>query len=277
MIAEQIETVRRMLDKMLELLVTYSFEAVGAIAILAAGWIAARIVGSVVRRALECYHLDVTILKFLVQMVKLCIYAIAFIMALSKFGFNIAPIVAGLSVVGFGTSFALQGPLSNYAAGASLIFTKPFKVGDIIEVVNVTGEVEDMALARTIIRTVDGVVVMVPNKHIIGEVIQNYSRWKRVDLAVGISYEADVERAIQIVREVLQADARVRRDPAPKVGIAAFGDSSINLEARAWCGQAEYWDVLYTLNQRVFEQLQSAGISIPYPQRDVHIKEPSRS
>ena len=273
MIAEQIETVRKILDKIIELMVAYSFETVGAILILAAGWLVARVAGGLIKRWLGHYAIDVTIAKFLVQTVKLLICALAAVMALAKFGFNIAPIVAGLSVVGFGTSFALQGPLSNYAAGATLIFTKPFKVGDIIEVVNVAGEVEDIALARTVIRTVDDTLIVVPNKHIIGEVIQNFSRWKHVDFAVGVAYDSDVERAVSLVHEVLGAEPRIRRDPAPKAGIKTFGDSSINLEARAWCRQGDYWDVLYTTNQRICDRFKAAGVAIPFPQRDVHIKE----
>ena len=272
MIAEHMEALRRILDKIVELCVQYAFEAVGAIVIMVAGVITARVVGGFVKRWLDRYHVDVTIVKFLVQMVTIAVYAIALVMALSKFGFNVAPLVAGLSVVGFGTSFALQGPLSNYAAGATLIFTKPFKVGDIIEVVNATGEVADIALARTVIRTVDGTTIVVPNKHIIGEVIQNFSRLKRVDFAIGISYQSSPERAIAVIHDVLTSEPRITQTPPTKVGIRSFGESSINLEAKASCRQADYWDVLYTVNQRIYARLTQAGIEIPFPQRDVHIR-----
>ena len=272
MLAEQLEAVQKILNKFVELCVQYAFDAVGAIAILIAGWIVATIVTMMLKRWLSRYAIDVTVLKFVVQITKLGIYALAFIMAIAKFGFNIAPIVAGLSVVGFGTSFALQGPLSNYAAGATLIFTKPFKVGDIIEVTNVQGEVEDMSLARTMLRTVDDTVIVVPNKHIIGEVIHNYSKHRRLDFEVGIGYESDIKRAIGAVQEALRADARIVSDPAPKVGIKEFGESSINVAARAWCRQADYWDVLYTLNQRVVAAFAANKIAIPFPQRDIHIK-----
>jgi len=195
----------------------------------------------------------------------------AAIIALGNFGITIAPIIAGLSVVGFGTSFALQGPLSNYAAGITLVFTKPFKVGDIIEVAGVTGEVCDMTLARTEIITVDGTMVVVPNKHIIGEVIQNYSEYKRLDIKVGISYSSDVGKAIDVVKDVVKREERVVREKPSKIGLLEFADSSINIYARLWCKQKDYWDTMFSVNKAINEAFSENGITIPFPQVDVHL------
>jgi len=197
------------------------------------------------------------------------IMVFAFIVALGKFGIEIAPLIAGISVIGFGTSFALQGPLSNYASGATLIFTKPFKVGEIIEVAGVMGEVLDMKLPRTELKTVDGNMVVIPNKHIVGEVIQNYSTAKRLDINVGVSYKCDIDKAIGIVRDVVKKDKRVIKDP--NAGISEFADSSINIYARVWCQQDDYWNVMFDVNRNILAEFNKQGIEIPFPQRDVHL------
>jgi len=228
-------------------------------------------VGNLAARLLQKKHVDVVVSKFLVGGVKLAILTFAFIVALGKFGIEIAPLIAGISVVGFGTSFALQGPLSNYASGATLIFTKPFKVGEIIEVAGVMGEVLDMKLPRTEIKTVDGNTIVIPNKHIIGEIIHNYSTAKRLDIRVGVSYKSDMDKAIGIVRDVIKKDARVIKEP--NVGISEFADSSVNIYARVWCKQDDYWNVLFSINKNIFDEFNKQGVEIPFPQRDVHIIE----
>ena len=214
---------------------------------------------------------DAPVIKFIVTIVKGIIVAFAVLIALGKFGITIAPFIAGLSVVGFGASFAVQGPLSNYAAGATLIFTKPFKVGDIMETAGVMGEITDMTLARTEMKTLDGTVIFIPNKQIIGEVMHNYSSCKKLDLTVGISYNSDPEKAIEIMKGIISHESRVTNQPQPKIGISEFADSSINIYARLWCKQADYYDVLFSVNRKIFAEFNANGINIPFPQRDVHI------
>jgi len=270
--SNEIGTTKKIIDLVIEFIVKYSFQVLGGIIVILLGWFTAKIAAKLLHRFLEERKVDVTISKFTVAIVKLGILGFAVLIALGEFGITIAPFIAGLSVIGFGTSFALQGPLSNYAAGATLIFTKPFKVGDIIEVVGVMGEVEDMALARTQLKTVDGTKIVIPNKHIIGEVIHNYTDHKKVDINVGISYDSDVDKAISLVRDIVIQDKRVSQAPEPKVGISQFADSSINIYARVWCKQAEYWDVMFGVNKKINDEFRKAKITIPYPQRDVHIK-----
>lgn len=268
---EQIETAKRLVELIVEYCVKYSFQVLGGIVVLVVGWVVAKYVAKFVTDLLEKKHVDVTVAKFIVGTVKLLIMVFAVIVALGKFGIEIAPLIAGISVVGFGTSFALQGPLSNYASGITLIFTKPFKVGDIIEVAGVAGEVTDMKLPRTEISTVDGETIVVPNKHIIGEIIQNCSDQKRVDVTVGVSYKADIEKAIETVKNVVVNNPKVSKVKAPKVGIKEFADSSINIYARLWCKQEEYWDVLFSVNKEIFDAFAKNGIEIPFPQHDVHL------
>ena len=267
-----IDTFKHLINLLIEGIARYSFQVLGGILILIAGWIGANFVAKIVNEFLEKRQVDVTIKKFLVGAVKLIVFAFAVLISLGKFGIEIAPFIAGLSVVGFGTSFALQGPLSNYAAGASLIFTKPFKVGDIIEVAGVMGEVQDIALPRTMIKTVDGTIIVVPNKHIIGEIIHNYSELKKLDIKIGVSYSTDMNRAIEVAREVIKKDKRISQVKEIKTGILEFGDSSVVLYSRIWCKQSDYWDVLFDINKKIFDEFQKNRINIPFPQRVVHIQ-----
>ncbi|HNX91630.1 MAG TPA: mechanosensitive ion channel [Candidatus Omnitrophota bacterium] len=267
-----IDTARKLLDIVAEFFVKYSFQALGGVIILVIGWYLSKILAKIAADFFKQHGIDVTVSKFLIEMLKLTVMALAVLIALGNFGITIAPFIAGLSVAGFGLSFALQGPLSNYAAGATLIFTKPFKVGDIIEVTGVMGEVEDMTLARTEVKTIDGTKIVIPNKQIIGEIIHNFSEHKKIDIKIGISYSADPDRAVAIVKDVIAREVRITKTPAPKIGISTFGGSSVDLYARVWAKQADYWDVLFDVNRAVFSEFKKNGIDIPHPQIDVHMR-----
>ena len=271
MATDQVETVKKLATLIIEFFVKYSFQVLGGIIVLVLGWF---IGGFISRRLLLFFDgkkFDVTVSKFIAQCVKLMVMVFAVIVALGKFGIEIAPLIAGLSVAGFGLSFALQGPLSNYAAGVSLIFTKPFKVGDIVEVAGRTGEVLEIKLPRTELRTVDGVLIMIPNNDIVGEIIHNCSEFKRVDIEVGVAYSCDVDKAIQIIRDIIKADQRINQGAKAQIGIQGFGDSSVDLQARVWCPQDQYYQVLYEVNKKIFDAFNQNGIVIPFPQRDVHV------
>ena len=271
MFATEISTAKKIIDMLAEFSVKYSFQVLGGILVIFLGWLASKYITRVVGNLLEKKGVDVTVSKFLLSIVKMIVLLFAALIALGKFGITIAPFIAGLSVIGFGASFAVQGPLSNYAAGITLVFTKPFKVGDIVELSNVIGEVMDMTLARTELKTLDGTTIFVPNKLIIGEIIHNYSEFKKLDLTIGISYDSDVDKAIQIVKDIVTGDDRVSDNPVPKIGISEFADSSINIYARLWCKQSDYWDIIFSSNKKIHEDFGKNNISIPFPQRDVHI------
>lgn len=270
-VSSGITTTRKLIDLALELCVTYGFQVLGGLIILTAGWLAAKFFERLAADFLAKRKVDVTIAKFVAGIAKLVVVAFAFLVALGKFGIEITPLIAGLSVTGVGVSLAMQGTLSNYAAGTSLIFTKPFKVGEIIEVAGVMGEVEDISLGRTQLIRVDGARIMVPNRHIIGEIIHNYSSLKAVDIKVGVGYDTDINKAVAAVRGVIQRDSRVVQEKASKLGIAEFADSSVNLVVRLWCKQRDYYDVLFGINQGILEEFRRQQIEIPFPQRNVHL------
>ncbi len=268
---QQVETAKKLIDTVIEFFVKYSFQVIGGFIVLLLGYFIGGFISRKLFQFCQKKNFDVTVSKFIADCIKLLIILFAVIVALGKFGIEVAPLIAALSVAGFGLSFALQGPLANYAAGLSLIFAKPFKVGDIIEVADRTGEVLEIKLPRTEIRTVDGVKVLIPNSSIVGEIIHNCSKFKRVDLDVGVAYDADVDRAIELVRETIKSDKRVESSKEPCIGIKGFGDSSVDIHARFWCRQTEYWSVFYDLNKRIFDAFKQNNIEIPFPQRDVHL------
>ena len=249
----------------------YGFQVLGGIAILVAGWILAKFATKIAADFLTKKQVDVTVVKFVSGAAKLAVMAFAVLVALGKFGIEVTPLIAGLSVAGVGVSLALKGTLSNYAAGTSLIFTKPFKVGDIIEVAGVMGEVDDINLGSTQLTRVDGVKVVVPNKHIIGEIIQNYSGLKGVDIRVGVSYGTDIRQAVDVIRRVIRSNPKAHQEKEPKIGISEFADSSINLTVRLWCKQNDYLDVLFGVNQGILEEFRKNKIEIPFPQREIHL------
>jgi small conductance mechanosensitive channel len=267
MFGMQAQTAQEMALSVMRFFSKYTLSLIGSAIILIVGWFFAILVGKFLKRKLIKHRADVTIIKFLVQIVEISVVMVALLIALGNLGITIAPFIAGLGVLGFGTSFALQGPLSNYAAGVSLIFTKPFKVGDIIEFGEYVGQVEDITLARVIIITLDGTRIVIPNKKIIGEVLHNYSDFKRLDIKVGVSYSSDVDKAIRIVKD----QKNVSQKPQPKVGISELADSNINIYARIWCKQTDYWDLLFTINKAIHDKFGKEGVVIPFPQRDVHL------
>lgn len=244
---------------------------IGGIVIITVGWLIAKAIGKFCQLLLLRRNADPPMAKFLVDILKFLIMSAAILIALGNFGITIAPFVAGLGAIGFGTSFALQGPLSNYAAGMTLIFTKPFRVGDILEVNNQMGQVEDMTLARTLIRTIDGTLIVIPNKKIIGEIIHNYSAHKKLDIKIGVGYGCDIDKAITIVKEIVAADKRVVSKPQSKIGVLEFAESSITIYARLWTKQNDYWELMFDINKAICNAFKKNGINIPFPQRDVHI------
>jgi small conductance mechanosensitive channel len=270
-LASEIDTAKNLINVIAEFCVKYSFQVLGGILVLLLGFFIANMVAKFLGRFLESKKVDPPVAKFIISILKAVVIVFFALIALGKFGITIAPFIATLSVVGFGTSFALQGPLSNYAAGVTLMFTKPFKVGDIIEVTGVMGEVQDMTMARTEVKTVDGTMIVVPNKQIIGEIIHNYSDFKKLDITVGVSYDSDIGKAINVVKNVVIQDKRISQQPEPKVGISEFADSSINIYSRLWCKQSDYWDVMFDINKKIYEEFSKNNITIPFPQRDIHV------
>ncbi len=268
---EEIKTVQKMINIVIDFLVNYSFQVVGAIIVLVIGVLVARAVSSFLLKLFEKKEFDVTLSKFIAATVKGIILGFAFIVAIGKFGITIAPFIAALAAMAFGASFAIQGPLANYGAGLVIILTRPFVVGNTIKVSNVSGIVDEVKLGATILTDEDGVKITIPNKHIVGEIIHNSKERKIVEEMVGISYDSDPEKAIQIIKETLETFEDISKEPPPQIGIQEFGDSSINIGLRYWIPTDKYFKILYQVNLSIYKHLKENNIEIPFPQRDVHI------
>ncbi len=263
--------INTLVNSLTEFFVQYSFQVVGAIIVFAIGFAVARWLGDVVLKLCHKKNLDITLSKFLAATVRITILGFTILIALGKFGITIAPFIAALSALAFGTSFAISGPLSNYGAGLSIILSRPFTVGNTISVAGVSGVVQDIKLACTILMNEDGVKITIPNRKVVGEILNNSFANSIVESVVGISYDSDPETAIRTVRGVIGEFDQVVRDPAPHVGIQAFADSSINIGFRYWVPTVKYFNTSYAVNLAVYKALQNAKITLPFPQRDIRI------
>lgn len=268
---EEIETIEKLFDLIIEFTVNYGFQVFGAIVILIIGVIVARWLSKAIIKLCEKRKMDITLSKFLGNFVKILVLVFVLIIAMGKFGISIAPFIALLGALAFGASFALQGPLSNYGAGLTIVLARPFVVGDTITVKNVSGIVDEVTLATTILSTEDGEKITIPNKHIVGEILNNSFANRVVENTVGISYDDDPEKAINVIKETLKEFTQISSEPAPQIGIQEFADSSFNIGMRYWIPTKQYFGTLYEVNLAVYKALAAAEIAIPFPQQDIHI------
>jgi small conductance mechanosensitive channel len=259
---DEIGAAERYMDIIIEFGVNYGFQVLAAVITLVIGLIVARWLSRVVMRLCEKRDWDVTLSRFLGSVVKMVVIGFVTIMALGKLGIAITPFIAALGAVAFGSSLALSGLLSNYGAGLTIIITRPFVVGNTIQVKNVSGVVEEIGLGATHLSTEDGEKITIPNKHIVGEILTNSFENKVVEMTIGISYAEDTRKATRTI----EADT-----PAPQIGIQEFADSSVNIGMRYWVPTKQYFQTLYQANLAVYSALNEAGITIPFPQRDVHM------
>lgn len=244
------------------------------VGILLAFWIVARILGWLTTAALHRVRGSSMLLRhFMVGLVRRTTMIVGLVVALGALGLDIGPLVAAIGAAGLVIGFALQGTLSNFASGILILITRPFDVGDAISAGGVVGKVDAMSLVSTRILTFDNQVMLVPNNQIWNGVITNITALdtRRVDMQFGISYGDDIGKAQAVIEETLKAHPKVLPDPAPIVRVSELADSSVNFIARPWARTVDYWDVYWDLTRTVKERLEAAGISIPFPQRDVHL------
>lgn len=268
---KEMSAVQQFVKTVIEFLTNYSFQVVGAILVLIIGNFIANWALGVVLKLCHTKKVDITLAKFIASCVKILILAFAIIIALGKFGITITPFIAMIGAGAFGVSMALQGPLSNYGAGISIILGHPFVVGDTIGVTGQSGVVQEVTLSSTILTDEDGVRITIPNKHIVGEIIHNSFKYKIVENKIGISYSDDPEKAIQVIQKTIAGFKEVAQTPKPQVGLEEFGDSSINIGCRYWIPTPKYFQILYVINLAIHKALVAAQIMMPYPQRDIHI------
>lgn len=250
------------------------FLLVRFLAVMFVFWILARFVRRMVKKAAAVNQSFSDLLEqFLIKMSFRAVLALGLLVALSAVGFNVGALLAVIGGASFIIGFALQDTLGNFASGLMLLIYRPFDVGDVVEVGGVSGKIDQVSLVSTTIRTFDNKVVLVPNKKVWGEVITNASASarRRVDMVFGIGYDDDVAKAKSILEGIVGANDKVLADPEPVVQMHELADSSVNFICRPWVATADYWDVHWEVTRKVKEEFDAAGISIPYPQQDVHL------
>lgn len=258
-------------------LVEYSFQLLGALVILLLGIVVAGKVGNTVRKLCLARKVDVTLSRFIGSTVKMVLVVMVVIVALGKMGISVTPFVAAVGALTFGVSLAAQGLISNYGAGINIILGRPFVVGDTITVCEVTGQVTEVTLGYTRMINEDKVIITIPNKHIIGEILHNSSAVTLVEAEVGVAYGSDMDQAITVVREAIMATEGVPENCEPLVGIDNFGDSSVNLGLRFPLPTERFFELKYAVNKNIFAALKNAGIEIPFPQREVLLRNESQA
>lgn len=266
------ETIQTLSDNLAE----WGLSVLGAVAVFVVGaWVAKRI-RMAMRASLGKSGLDPLLVQFGSSLIYWGLMAFVAVAVLGIFGVPTASFVVVLGAAGLAIGLALQGTLSNFASGVMILMFRPFVVGNWVEVGGVAGSVREIGLFSTVLFTGDNVRVTVPNSKVYGETLKNFTanETRRIDLIVGVSYDDDLQVAEEAISRVLRSDERVLADPAPTVAVSELGDSSVDFVVRPWCLTPDYWALRWHLTRRLKEELEAAGCSIPYPQRDVHVHEP---
>lgn len=265
--------VSQLLGKVWELVTIYGLRVLAALVIFVIGRWVAKLICKVIERMMEKGEVDPTIRKFVGNMAYIALLAFVVLAALSQLGIQTTSFIAVLGAAGLAIGLALQGSLSNFAAGFLMIIFRPIRVGDYIEGAGTAGTVEEIAIFTTTLVTPDNKTVIIPNAALTGDNIVNWTLkgTRRVDLVMGIGYEDDIDKAKQVMRDVLAEDDRILKDPAPQIAMVELADSSVNFVVRPWAKASDYWGVYMETTERIKKAFDANGISIPFPQRDVHV------
>ena len=267
----ELEQASKLYDALVNFFTNYSFQLVGALLILLLGYVVAGKVARIILRVCEKQQLDITLSRFLASTTKVVIMVMVSVMALSKVGVSITPFIAAIGAISLGAGLALQGLLANYAAGFNIIIIRPFVVGDTIEVQGVTGIVNEVQLAYTVVENEDGAEITIPNKHIVGEVVLNSRKDSLLKLSVGISYQDNPLAVIDLVETTLAKLDIFTDEVRMQVGIDEFADSAINIGIRLWIPTTNLYSAKYAAYKSIYLAFEAAQITIPYPQQDIHL------
>ena len=265
-------------DKLIELVQSYGLPLVWALVIFIVGRIVARIVADFVAKTMTRSSIDATLVKFGRNIIYIALMIFVILAALGKLGIETTSFAAILAAAGLAIGLSLQGTLGNFAAGVMLILFRPFRVGNYVEAGGVSGTIEEIQIFNTIMVSPDNREIIVPNSQIVGSTITNYSakETRRVDLVFGVSYGDDLKKVRSVLEDILSQEQRILAEPQPVIAVLELADSSVNFAVRPWVKGSDYWPVKFALQEAVKLRFDAEGISIPFPQQDVHfIKEDS--
>lgn len=258
-------------EKLQEYVIAHSGALISAVLILIAGLIAARWIGKLADRWFERRAMEPPVRMLLVRVIKLLVFAGALIVALGTAGMDVAALIAGFSIAGVGVGLAMQGVLSNLFAGLTIIFTKPFRVNEYIEILSVQGQVMKIELFSTTLLHADRSRIVIPNRKIVGEILHNYGTIRQLDLSVGVAYGTNIGDVLLVIGQILKSNARVLKDPEPVVGVTMLGDSSISIAVKPWVIGADFGPAGAEIYQAIATQFRERRIDIPFPQREVRL------
>jgi small conductance mechanosensitive channel len=275
MVENAVNTSKEWVEKAQSFGVEYGMKVVGALLIFIVGMWVAKLIKKGTANLMQKRKVDPTLISFTTSLLHVTVQVFVIIAALAQLNINTTSFVAILGAAGLAVGLALQGSLSNFAAGVLMIIFRPLKVGDFVEAGGTMGSVDEISIFTTTINTPDNKKVIVPNAKLMGDNITNFNAngSRRVDLVAGIGYGDDIDKAKKVLEEILAADKRVLKDPAYTVAVVEMGDSSVNLVVRPWVVGADYWDVYFDTTEAIKKRFDETGISIPFPQRDVHLYE----
>jgi small conductance mechanosensitive channel len=253
--------------------VEFGMDILIALVIFYVGRIIARMLKKGIRRMMRSQELDKILETFVSNLAYWTIMIFVIIAAINQLGVQTTSLIAVMGAAGLAVGLALQGSLSNFAAGVLIVLFRPYRVGDWVEAAGISGSVEQVQILTTILKTGDNKQIIVPNSQIMGSIITNYSAndTRRVDLVIGVSYSDDIDKVRATIREIVDADSRILKEPACAITVAALADSSVNFNVRPWVKTGDYWAVLFDLTEAIKKRFDEEGISIPFPQQDVHI------
>lgn len=262
-----------LLDKGYELLILYVPKFLLALIVLLVGLRIVKLIVKGIMKALDKKDVDPALKGFLGSIIKAILNVVLLISVASMIGIATTSFVAILGAAGLAVGLALQGNLSNFAGGVLIILFKPFKIGDVIQTQGITGVVKKIDIFHSTINTFDNKVIIIPNGPLSNGIITNYSteKLRRVDFVFGIGYDDDIKKAQSVLKEIVTGHEKVLEEPAPFIRLGELGDSSVNFTVRAWCEGVHYWDVFFDITEQVKLRFDEDGISIPYPQTDVHL------
>jgi small conductance mechanosensitive channel len=267
----QLDPLAHAKDTLIDLAIRFGPKLLVAILILTAGFFVAGWVARAIQRALSRLDLEPPVRQLLSRVARVLVIGLFAIMALQNLGVELLPLIAGLGVAGAGIALATQGVLSNMVAGLTIIFTKPYRVGEYIAIAGVEGQVEAITLFNTALTHPDRSRIIVPNRKVVGEILHNYGRIRQSEIQVGVAYESDLPLALGTIRDLVHANSRVLAEPAPVIQVVMLADSAVQIAIKPWVAVADYSAVVGELNLSLVEELRQRGIGIPYPQREVRL------
>ncbi len=268
---DHIQAIDQAKSTAVDLAIKFGPKVLVALIVLTVGWFVGRWIGQVMDRVFHKLHLEAPVRQLLVRIIRVLVLGLFLIMALQNLGIELLPLIAGIGVAGAGIALAMQGVLSNIVAGLTIIFTRPFRVGEYISIVGVEGRVENISLFTSTLSHTDLSRIVIPNRKIVGEILHNYADVRQLNIVVGVAYDTDLGQAIAAIHEILALSARVLKEPAPVIQVIMLADSSVNIGVKPWVSVMDYGAAGGEINRAIVETFRGRGIVIPFPQREVRM------